>query len=289
MWRGGPRIGPLSLSLPRPEESRRRAEYGFGEYTFKHRTQWVFSQKTVPGRVRVKFTQNRGHEKATKKPRKSNEKGPNTVFLDRRGPRKSHEKVTSKNATSNEKSSDFCPHRVSGKELSEFLSAYYLFAEANSPSFSRNSPRLPKTQWGSVCPLLRKSTLETVFRPFPRIIQCHGRERRKHENQELGRAVIGHAVLFVFDALRYHCHHKHCRPENNLSELFPATGTGQIPRCIPSGSIRSFITISLPALGKDQDHKLPCWSSVGINFQSRKCAINNFWTKKSAGVVRVRV
>ena len=59
-------------------------------------------QKTVPGRVRVKFAQNRGHEKATKKPRqkprKSNEKGPNTVFLDRRGPRKS-----------NEKSSDWTP------------------------------------------------------------------------------------------------------------------------------------------------------------------------------------
>ena len=44
-------------------------------------------QKTVPGRVRVKFAQNGGHEKATKKPRKSNEKGPNTVFLDSRGPR----------------------------------------------------------------------------------------------------------------------------------------------------------------------------------------------------------
>ena len=48
----------------------------------------------------------KSHEKATKKPRKSNEKGPNTVFLDRRGPRKSHEKVTSKNSTSNEKSSE---------------------------------------------------------------------------------------------------------------------------------------------------------------------------------------
>ena len=59
-------------------------------------------QKTVPGRVRVKFAQNGGHEKATKKPRKSNEKGPNTVFLDRRGPRKSHEKTTKKPRKSNE-------------------------------------------------------------------------------------------------------------------------------------------------------------------------------------------
>ena len=51
------------------------------------------TQKTVPGRVRVNFAQNRGHEKATTKPRKSHEKGPNTAFLDRRGPRKSHEKA----------------------------------------------------------------------------------------------------------------------------------------------------------------------------------------------------
>ena len=44
----------------------------------------------------------KSHEKATKKPRKSNEKGPNTVFLDRRGPRKSHEKTTKKPRKSNE-------------------------------------------------------------------------------------------------------------------------------------------------------------------------------------------
>ena len=37
-------------------------------------------QKTFLGRVRVKFAQNEGHEKATKKPRKNHEKGPNTVF-----------------------------------------------------------------------------------------------------------------------------------------------------------------------------------------------------------------
>ena len=34
----------------------------------------------------------------------------------------------------------FGPHRVPGRELSEFLSAYYLCAKANSPSFSQNSP-----------------------------------------------------------------------------------------------------------------------------------------------------
>ena len=35
---------------------------------------FVLAQKTVPGRVRVKFAQNGGHEKATKKPRKKHEK-----------------------------------------------------------------------------------------------------------------------------------------------------------------------------------------------------------------------
>ena len=33
-----------------------------------------------------------------------------------------------------------------GGELNEFLSAYYLCAKANSPSFPQNSPSLPKTQ-----------------------------------------------------------------------------------------------------------------------------------------------
>ena len=44
-----------------------------------------------------------------------------------------------------------CPHRVPERELSEFHSAYYLCAEANSPSFSQNSPslalKLSEAQW----------------------------------------------------------------------------------------------------------------------------------------------
>ena len=44
----------------------------------------------------------------------------------------------------------FCPHRVPGRVLSELLSAYYLcdkaHSKAHSPSFSENSPSLPKTQ-----------------------------------------------------------------------------------------------------------------------------------------------
>ena len=64
-------------------------------------------QKTACSRASTrKICPKRGprksHEKATKKPRKSNEKGPNTVFLDRRGPRKSHEKTTKKPRKSNE-------------------------------------------------------------------------------------------------------------------------------------------------------------------------------------------
>ena len=40
--------------------------------------------------------------------------------------------------------SSFCSHRVLGRELSEFLSAYYVCDKANSPSFSQNSPSLPQ-------------------------------------------------------------------------------------------------------------------------------------------------
>ena len=48
--------------------------------------------------------------------------GPNTV---------------SESRVSNTELSEFCgPHRVPGRELSEFLSAYYLCVKANSPSFS---------------------------------------------------------------------------------------------------------------------------------------------------------
>ena len=59
----------------------------------------------------------------------------------------------------------FGPHRVSGGEVSEFLSALSLCAKANSPSSA--TPSLPLN---SVSSLFRNSTLETVFRPFP--IMC---------------------------------------------------------------------------------------------------------------------
>ena len=57
-----------------------------------------------------------------------------------------------------------CPHRALGRELSEFLSAYYLCHQV-----SRRTHRVcPKTQWGAASSLLRSSALETVFRPFPK-------------------------------------------------------------------------------------------------------------------------
>ena len=63
-----------------------------------------------------------------------------------------------------------CPHRVLGRELSEFLSPYYfvckLTAKANSPSFSQNSPRLPQNSLSS---LFQTSNLETAFHPSPTV------------------------------------------------------------------------------------------------------------------------
>ena len=72
--------------------------------------------------------------------------------------------VSESTVSNTEFSEFFGAHWVLGSELSEFLSAYYLCAKANSPSFSQNSPSLPQN---SVSSLLQNSTLETVFRPFP--------------------------------------------------------------------------------------------------------------------------
>ena len=78
--------------------------------------------------------------------------------------------TVSESTVSNTKLSEFFgPHRLPGGKLSEFLSAYYLCAKANSPSFLQNSPSLPQN---SVSSLLRNSTLETVFRPFPIYFSC---------------------------------------------------------------------------------------------------------------------
>ena len=52
--------------------------------------------------------------------------------------------VSESTVSDTELSEFFGPYRVPEKELSEFLSAYYLCAKAKSPSFSQNSPSLPQ-------------------------------------------------------------------------------------------------------------------------------------------------
>ena len=76
--------------------------------------------------------------------------------------------VSESTASNTELSEFFGAHWVPGSELSKFLSAYYLCVKANSPSFAELTEFCRKTQWGSVSSLLRNSTLETVFRPFPK-------------------------------------------------------------------------------------------------------------------------
>ena len=72
--------------------------------------------------------------------------------------------VSESTVSNTELSEFFGAHWVPESELSEFLPAYFLCAKANSPSFSQDSPSLPQNSMSS---LLRNSTLETVFRPFP--------------------------------------------------------------------------------------------------------------------------
>ena len=72
--------------------------------------------------------------------------------------------VSGSTVSNTELSEFFGAHWVSGSELIEFLSAYDLCVNANSASLSQNSASLPQN---SVSSLLRNSTLETVFRPFP--------------------------------------------------------------------------------------------------------------------------
>ena len=77
-------------------------------------------------------------------------------------------KTVSESTVSNTELSEFSgSHRAPGSKLSEFLSAYYLCAIANSPSFLQNSPSLPQNSVRLSDSLLQHSTLETVFCPFP--------------------------------------------------------------------------------------------------------------------------
>ena len=69
----------------------------------------------------------------------------------------------SESMVSNTKLSEsFGPHRVPGRDCSEFLLVYDLRAKGNSPNFSQNSPILPQLSLSSQWP----SALKIVFRPF---------------------------------------------------------------------------------------------------------------------------
>ena len=59
--------------------------------------------------------------------------------------------VSESTVSNTELSECLCPHRVPGRELSEFLSAYYLCDKANSPSFfaelTEFAPKVSEAQW----------------------------------------------------------------------------------------------------------------------------------------------
>ena len=82
----------------------------------------------------------------------------------------------------------FGPHQVPGTELSDFLSAFFVCvcanSKANSPSFSRNSPSLPRNLASS---LFRNSSLEAVFRPCPVLLNANWEEPSMDQCQCRGR------------------------------------------------------------------------------------------------------
>ena len=100
--------------------------------------------------------------------------------------------VSESTVSNTELSEFFGAHRVPGRELSEFLSAYYLCAKANSPSFSQNSPSLPQNsvRLSEVLfseTVLSNSTLETVFRPFPSVCsQKPSRIKNRKQTPKMG-------------------------------------------------------------------------------------------------------
>ena len=115
----------------------------------------------------------------------------------------------------------FCPHRVPGRELSEFLSAYYLCAKA---SFRQNSPSLPQN---SVSSLFRNSTLETVFRPFPILQALQGGHQRSHSIIRTPPICTAVRLLFICALIRllfvpqHASHHSH---RHYFCEKMPVVG-----------------------------------------------------------------
>ena len=93
----------------------------------------------------------------------------------------------------------FGPHQVLGRELSEFLSAYYLCVKANSPSFSQNSPSLPQNSVRlSEFPSPKQYSRNSIPLPFPLFTAP--------EMTALGSACREQAVR---------CCHSACRPQHD--------------------------------------------------------------------------
>ena len=68
--------------------------------------------------------------------------------------------VSESTVSNTELSEFFCALRAPGRQLSEFISAYFLCAKANSPRFAQNSPSLPRNLVSS---LFQNSTLAKQY------------------------------------------------------------------------------------------------------------------------------
>ena len=75
-----------------------------------------------------------------RRPEKNHQKSP--PFFNAKFPGKHEENIHKMFLESRQSNKFCCPHRVLGRELSELLSAYYLYAKVSSPSFLENSSSL---------------------------------------------------------------------------------------------------------------------------------------------------
>ena len=102
---------------------------------------------------------------------------PKTAFFE--NPLCSRKRISQSTASNIGLSEFFGPHRVLGRELSELRAAYYLCAEANSPSFFAELTELPPS---SVSSLLSETVLSKEYSALLLIKaiwagQCRGQAR----------------------------------------------------------------------------------------------------------------
>ena len=149
-----PTLGEGHRGTSQKKFCRRRAEYPFGERGFKHRTQRVRVVKTVflqngffvPYQKQVVLTKNGENDDlhSTHKNKGCAPQSPETDKNDENGGCPSDKTTVCKKHRFRHPEELFFPHRVPGRELSEFLSAYHLCDNAYSLSFSQKSPSLPQ-------------------------------------------------------------------------------------------------------------------------------------------------